>query len=52
MRSWYGAPPVLEKLMAFLGEDWDDGLLAHAAAVSPFRDVDDALPRIPRRSAR
>ncbi len=31
--------PVLEKLMAFLGEDWDEGMLAHAAAASPFRDA-------------
>ena len=31
--------PVLEKLMAFLGEDWDESMLAHAAAASPFRDA-------------
>jgi hypothetical protein len=31
--------PVLEKLMAFLGEPWDEAMLAHAGAGSPFRDV-------------
>ncbi len=31
--------PVLEELMAFLGEPWDEAMLAHAAAGSPFRDV-------------
>jgi hypothetical protein len=31
--------PVLAKLMAFLGEDWDEGMLAHAGAHSPFRDA-------------
>jgi hypothetical protein len=31
--------PVLERLMAFLGEDWDEAMLAHAAADSPFRDA-------------
>ena len=31
--------PVLERLMAFLGEDWDEAMLAHAAAESPFRDA-------------
>ncbi|MBM4218487.1 MAG: sulfotransferase [Gammaproteobacteria bacterium] len=31
--------PVLERLMAFLGEDWDEGMLAHAHADSPFRDA-------------
>ncbi len=31
--------PVLERLMAFIGEDWDEGMLAHAAADSPFRDA-------------
>jgi hypothetical protein len=25
--------------MAFLGEPWDEGMLAHAGAGSPFRDV-------------
>ncbi len=53
-RRWWGDPrfrtvryedlvcnprPVLERLMAFLGEDWDEGMLAHAAADSPFRDA-------------
>ncbi|MGH8721733.1 MAG: sulfotransferase family protein, partial [Burkholderiales bacterium] len=31
--------PVLEDLMGFLGEDWDEAMLAHAAADSPFRDA-------------
>ena len=33
--------PVLERLMAFVGEPWDDRLLEHAGAgsASPFRDV-------------
>ncbi len=31
--------PVLEKLMNFLGEPWDEAMLAHAGAGSPFRDV-------------
>jgi len=31
--------PVLEKLMAFLGEAWDEAMLAHAGADSPFRDA-------------
>ncbi len=31
--------PVLEKLMDFLGETWDEAMLAHAGAGSPFRDV-------------
>jgi hypothetical protein len=31
--------PELERLMAFLGEDWDDAMLAHTAADSPFRDA-------------
>ena len=30
--------PVLECLMAFLGEDWDEAMLAHTVAESPFRD--------------
>jgi protein-tyrosine sulfotransferase len=53
-RSWWGDPrfctvryedlvrdprPALERLMAFIGEDWDDAMLAHAAAGSPFRDA-------------
>jgi protein-tyrosine sulfotransferase len=31
--------PELERLMAFLGEDWDDAMLAHTSADSPFRDA-------------
>jgi protein-tyrosine sulfotransferase len=31
--------PVLERLMGFLGEPWDEAMLAHAAADSPFRDA-------------
>jgi len=31
--------PVLESLMNFLGEPWDEAMLAHAATGSPFRDV-------------
>ena len=31
--------PVLEQLMDFVGEAWDDRLLEHAGAGSPFRDV-------------
>jgi len=53
-RRWWGDPrfqtvryedlvlnprPVLERLMAFVGEDWDEAMLAHAAAESPFRDA-------------
>ena len=53
-RRWWGDPrfhtvryedlaleprPVLERLMAFIGEDWDEGMLAHASADSPFRDA-------------
>ena len=53
-RPWWGDPrfmtvryedlvldprPSLERLMAFLGESWDEALLAHAAADSPFRDA-------------
>lgn len=53
-RRWWGDPrfhtvryedlvldprPVLERLMKFLGEDWDEGMLAHASAASPFRDA-------------
>ena len=53
-RRWWGDPrfhtvryedlaldprPVLERLMTFLGEDWDEGMLAHADADSPFRDA-------------
>jgi hypothetical protein len=33
------ARPVLEKLMVFLGEPWDEAMLEHAGAGSPFRDV-------------
>jgi protein-tyrosine sulfotransferase len=53
-RPWWGDPrfrtvryedlvreprPVLEGLMSFLGEDWDEAMLAHASADSPFRDA-------------
>jgi protein-tyrosine sulfotransferase len=53
-RRWWGDPrfmtvryedlvlnarPALEGLVKFLGEDWDEGMLAHAAADSPFRDA-------------
>jgi hypothetical protein len=53
-RRWWGDPrfhavryedlvreprPALERLMAFLGEDWDEAMLGHAAADSPFRDA-------------
>lgn len=53
-RKWWGDPrfhavryedlvldprPVLERLMAFIGEDWDEAMLAHASADSPFRDA-------------
>ena len=31
--------PVLEKLMDFIGEPWDDRLLEHAGTGSPFRNV-------------
>ena len=31
--------PLLEKLMAFLGEPWDEAMLEHPHAGSPFRDV-------------
>jgi hypothetical protein len=31
--------PVLERLMAFVGEAWDDRLLEHAGTGSPFRNV-------------
>jgi len=31
--------PVLERLMAFVGESWDDRLLEHAGSGSPFRNV-------------
>lgn len=31
--------PVLERLVAFLGEEWDEGMLAHSTADSPFRDA-------------
>jgi protein-tyrosine sulfotransferase len=33
------ARPALEALLTFLGEEWDEGMLAHAAADSPFRDA-------------
>ena len=53
-RRWWGDPrfhtvryedlvldprPVLERLMGFLGEDWDEAMLAHASVESPFRDA-------------
>jgi protein-tyrosine sulfotransferase len=53
-RRWWGDPrfltvryedlvlnprPALERLMAFVGEDWDEAMLAHAVAGSPFRDA-------------
>jgi protein-tyrosine sulfotransferase len=53
-RRWWGDPrfhtvryedlvhrprPVLEGLMSFVGEDWDEAMLSHAAADSPFRDA-------------
>jgi protein-tyrosine sulfotransferase len=31
--------PVLERLVAFIGEDWDEAMLAHAAADPRFRDA-------------
>jgi protein-tyrosine sulfotransferase len=31
--------PVLERLMKFVGEPWDEAMLAHAGADSPFRDA-------------
>jgi hypothetical protein len=31
--------PVLGRLMAFIGEDWDEAMLAHSSAASPFRDA-------------
>lgn len=31
--------PVLGRLMALIGEDWDEAMLAHASAASPFRDA-------------
>ncbi len=52
-RRWWGDPrfmtvryedlvrdprPALERLMAFVGEDWDEAMLEHAEAGSPFRD--------------
>jgi hypothetical protein len=53
-RRWWGDPrfltvryedlvldprPVLERVIALVGEDWDEAMLAHAAADSPFRDA-------------
>lgn len=53
-RRWWGDPrfatvryedlalnprPALERLMTFLGEGWDEAMLAHASADSPFRDA-------------
>jgi hypothetical protein len=31
--------PALGQVMTFIGEAWDDAMLAHAAADSPFRDA-------------
>lgn len=31
--------PALERVMAFVGEEWDEAMLTHAAADSPFRDA-------------
>jgi len=31
--------PALERVMAFVGEPWDDSMLEHASAQSPFRDA-------------
>jgi protein-tyrosine sulfotransferase len=31
--------PALERVMAFVGEPWDDAMLEHASAPSPFRDA-------------
>ena len=31
--------PALERLMALVGEDWDEAMLEHASADSPFRDA-------------
>ena len=31
--------PALARVMTLVGEDWDDAMLAHAAADSPFRDA-------------
>jgi protein-tyrosine sulfotransferase len=53
-RRWWGDPrfltvryedlvldprPVLERVIALVGEDWDEAMLAHAVADSPFRDA-------------
>ena len=53
-RRWWGDPrfltvryedlvldprPVLERVTALVGEGWDEAMLAHAAADSPFRDA-------------
>ena len=53
-RRWWGDPrfltvryedlvldprPALERVMALVGEGWDEAMLAHAAADSPFRDA-------------
>jgi protein-tyrosine sulfotransferase len=53
-RRWWGDPrfltvryedlvlgprPALERVMALVGEGWDEAMLAHAAAASPFRDA-------------
>ena len=31
--------PALERLMSLVGEDWDEAMLEHASADSPFRDA-------------
>lgn len=31
--------PALERVMAFIGEAWDEAMLTHASAESPFRDA-------------
>jgi protein-tyrosine sulfotransferase len=53
-RRWWGDPrfltvryedlvldprSVLERVIAMVGEDWDEAMLAHAVADSPFRDA-------------
>lgn len=53
-RRWWGDPrfhtvryedlvlnprPVLERLMVFIGEEWDEAMLTHATVDSPFRDA-------------
>jgi hypothetical protein len=53
-RRWWGDPrfltvryedlvldprPALQRVMSLVGEDWDEAMLAHAGATSPFRDA-------------